>query len=48
LQITSQPSLQNPSVTTINSYVSIGEDFSLVYFLNVPTYHYTVTPAGAP
>jgi hypothetical protein len=48
LQITTQPQLQNPATTTINSYVSIGEDFSLVYFLNVPTYHYTVTPSGAP
>ncbi len=48
LQITSQPLLQNPAETTINSYVSIGEDFSLIYFLNVPTYHYTVTPDGFP
>lgn len=48
LQTVTQPAIQNPAETTINSYVSIGEDFSLVYFLNVPTYHYTVTPVGAP
>lgn len=47
LQITSQPIISNPAEITINSYVSIGEDFSLIYFLNVPTYHYTVTPNGS-
>jgi hypothetical protein len=48
LQIVTQPQQQNPAEMTINTYVSIGEDFSLVYFLNVPTYHNTVTPDGAP
>jgi len=36
----------NPSDLLVHSYVSAGEDFSLQFFLNVPTQHYTVVPTG--
>jgi hypothetical protein len=48
MQVITQPVFGNPAETTVNTYVSIGEDFSLIYFLNVPTYYYDVVPNGTP
>lgn len=36
----------DPSSLLVHEYVSVGEDFSLQFFLNVPSQYYTVMPDG--
>lgn len=38
----------NPGDLQLISYVSAGEDFSLQFFLNVPTLYHDINPDGAP
>lgn len=38
----------DPGDLMLMTYVSAGEDFSLQFFLNVPSLYYAVVPTGAP
>jgi len=49
LEIFTQPANNfDPDELILHSYVSAGEDFSLQFFLNVPSLYSTNTPLGAP